>query len=186
MRRTSCSMPCPTTSCCSRGILPTRSWRSKRRTAGRVAISSFRSLNPESYESTEYTANVMSSQGMYDVKYTETALQGAYIVDIEPIEDERGFFARSWCREEFAAHGLRCTFVQSNISFNTRKGTLRGMHYQVTPNEEAKLVRCTRGAIYDVIIDLRSQSRTCTQWVAVELTAANHRMLYIPGGFAHG
>jgi dTDP-4-dehydrorhamnose 3,5-epimerase len=121
-----------------------------------------------------------------DVKFTETALQGAYIVDVEPIEDERGFFARSWCREEFGAHGLHCTFVQSNISFNTKKGTLRGMHYQVKPNEETKLVRCTRGAIYDVIIDLRSQSRTCTQWIAVELTAVNHRMVYVPEGFAHG
>ena len=120
------------------------------------------------------------------VIFTGTALQGAYIVDIELIEDERGFFARSWCREEFGAHGLHCHFVQSNISFNRRKGTLRGMHYQVKPNEEAKLVRCTRGAIYDVIIDLRSQSRTFTQWAAVELTAANYRMLYVPEGFAHG
>jgi dTDP-4-dehydrorhamnose 3,5-epimerase len=123
---------------------------------------------------------------MHDVKFTETTLQGAYILDIEPIEDERGFFARSWCREEFGAQGLHCTFVQSNISFNKTKGTLRGMHYQVKPNEEAKLVQCTRGAIYDVIIDLRSQSRTFKQWVAVELTAANHRMLYVPEGLAHG
>jgi dTDP-4-dehydrorhamnose 3,5-epimerase len=123
---------------------------------------------------------------MHDVKFTETALQGAYIVDIEPIVDERGFFARSWCREEFGAQGLHRTFVQSNISFNKTKGTLRGMHYQVKPNEEAKLVRCTRGAIYDVIIDLRSQSRTFKRWVAVELTAANHRMLYVPEGLVHG
>jgi dTDP-4-dehydrorhamnose 3,5-epimerase len=123
---------------------------------------------------------------MHDVKLTGVALQGAYIVDIEPIEDERGFFARSWCREEFGAHGLRCNVVQSNISFNRRKGTLRGMHYQVEPNEEAKLVRCTRGSVYDVIMDLRARSRTFKQWVAVELTAANHRMLYVPEGLAHG
>ena len=120
------------------------------------------------------------------MKFLPVPLQGAFIVELELLEDERGFFARSWCRDEFRAHGLQRPFVQSNISFNRRKGTLRGMHYQVEPNEEAKLVRCTRGAIYDVIIDLRAQSRTCTQWVAVELTAANHRMLYVPEGLAHG
>ncbi len=118
--------------------------------------------------------------------FTETKLQGAFIIDIKPIEDERGFFARSWCRKEFKAHGLNPRLVQCNISFNKKKGTLRGMHYQVAPHEEAKLVRCTMGAIYDVIIDLRPESPTCKQWVAVELTALNRRMLYVPEGFAHG
>ncbi|OAD21867.1 dtdp-4-dehydrorhamnose 3,5-epimerase [Candidatus Thiomargarita nelsonii] len=118
--------------------------------------------------------------------FTETKLKGAYIIDLEPIADERGFFARSWCQKEFEAHGLNPNLVQCNISFNKTKGTLRGMHYQVAPHEEAKLVRCTKGAIYDVIIDLRPESSTFKQWVAVELTAENYQMLYIPEGFAHG
>jgi dTDP-4-dehydrorhamnose 3,5-epimerase len=120
------------------------------------------------------------------VKFIETRLKGAYIIEPEPIEDERGFFARSWCQQEFEAHGLNPNLVQCNISFNKKKGTLRGMHYQVTPHEEAKLVRCTKGAIYDVIIDLRPDSPTFKQWIAVELTAKNYKMLYIPEGFAHG
>lgn len=118
--------------------------------------------------------------------FTETKLHGAFIIEVERREDERGFFARTFCQEEFAAHGLRPRFVQCNISFNKKKGTLRGMHYQVAPYEEAKLVRCTMGAIYDVIIDLRPDSPTFKQWVAVELTADNHRMLYIPERVAHG
>ena len=118
--------------------------------------------------------------------FTETKLKGAFIIDIEPIEDERGFFARSWCREEFEAHGLNPQLAQCNISFNKKKGTLRGMHYQKPPHEEAKLVRCTLGAIFDVIIDLRPDSSTCNQWLGTELTAKNRRMLYIPEGFAHG
>jgi dTDP-4-dehydrorhamnose 3,5-epimerase len=118
--------------------------------------------------------------------FTETALRGAYISEPERIEDERGFFARTWCEREFEAHGLNSKLVQCNISFNKRKGTLRGMHYQIAPNEEAKLVRCTRGAIYDVIIDLRPGSPTFTKHVPVTLTAENRRMLYIPEGFAHG
>jgi dTDP-4-dehydrorhamnose 3,5-epimerase len=118
--------------------------------------------------------------------FTETKLKGAFIIELELREDERGFFARSWCRQEFEAHGLDIRLSQCNISFNKRKGTLRGMHYQIAPHAEAKLVRCTRGAIYDVIIDLRPESSTFKQWISVELSAENHRMLYIPEGFAHG
>jgi len=118
--------------------------------------------------------------------FKETRLKGAYIIEIDPLTDERGFFARSWCREEFKARGLNSRLVQCNISYNQRKGTLRGMHYQVAPYQEAKLVRCTRGAIYDVIIDLRPDSITFKQWVAVELSAENRKMIYIPEGFAHG
>jgi dTDP-4-dehydrorhamnose 3,5-epimerase len=120
------------------------------------------------------------------VLFTETKLQGAFIIDIEPREDERGFFARSWCEEEFKRHGLNPRLVQCNISFNKKRGTLRGMHYQVEPFPEAKVVRCTMGAMYDVIIDLRKDSPTFKQWLAVELTAENRRALYIPEGFAHG
>jgi dTDP-4-dehydrorhamnose 3,5-epimerase len=120
------------------------------------------------------------------VIFTETKLKGAFIVELEKLEDERGFFARTWCRREFEAHGLNPRLVQCNISFNKKKGALRGMHYQVAPYEEAKLVRCTRGAIYDVALDLRPQSPTFKQWVAVELTAENRKMLYIPEGMAHG
>lgn len=120
------------------------------------------------------------------MKFTETKLKGAYIIEPELITDERGFFARSWCQKEFTERGLNPNLVQCNISFNLKKGTLRGMHYQAKPHEEAKLVRCTRGAIYDVIIDIRPDSPTFKQWVAVELTAENHKMLYIPEGMAHG
>jgi len=118
--------------------------------------------------------------------FTETKLAGAYIIDIEPIKDERGFFARTWCQKEFQEIGLNFDLVQCNISYNKRKGTVRGMHYQASPFDEAKLVRCVRGSIYDVIIDLRSNSTSRMQWTAVELTADNKRMLYIPEGFAHG
>ena len=118
--------------------------------------------------------------------FHETKLKGVYIIEPEWLEDERGFFARTFCQEEFAAHGLNPRVVQCNISFNKKKGTLRGMHYQIAPHEEVKLVRCTRGAIYDVIIDLRPDLPTFKRWVAVELTADNRRMLYIPEGFAHG
>src|SRR5436190_16219807 len=118
--------------------------------------------------------------------FTETNLKGAFIIDPERIEDERGFFARTWCQTEFEAHGLDTRLVQCNISFNEKKGTLRGMHYQANPYEETKLVRCAMGSLYDVIIDLRPASPTFKQWIAVELTADNRRMLYIPGGFAHG
>lgn len=113
-------------------------------------------------------------------------LEGAYRIDLEPREDERGFFARAWCQQEFAAHGLETRIVQSNLSYNRHKGTLRGMHYQTPPYEEVKLVRCIRGSIFDVIIDLRPGSPTFKQWVGVELTATNRQMLYVPKGFAHG
>lgn len=118
--------------------------------------------------------------------FTETPLKGAFIIEPERLEDERGFFARTWCQREFEAHGLNSRLVQCNISFNKKKGTLRGMHYQIAPYEEAKLVRCTQGAIYDVIIDLRPGSSTFKQYTAAVLTAQNHKMLYVPEGFAHG
>ncbi|MCL6482384.1 MAG: dTDP-4-dehydrorhamnose 3,5-epimerase [Firmicutes bacterium] len=113
-------------------------------------------------------------------------LEGAYRIDLEPREDERGFFARAWCQREFAEHGLETHIVQSNLSYNRYRGTLRGMHYQAPPHEEVKLVRCIRGSIFDVIIDLRPDSPTYLQWVGVELTATNRQMLYVPRGFAHG
>jgi dTDP-4-dehydrorhamnose 3,5-epimerase len=118
--------------------------------------------------------------------FTETALKGAYVIDLKTIEDERGFFARSFCRNEFAAYGLKTEVAQCNVSFNKNKGTLRGMHFQLQPKAEAKLVRCTRGEIFDVIIDLRPDSPTYCQWVSVELNADNHQSIYIPEGFAHG
>lgn len=118
--------------------------------------------------------------------FQETNLKGVYIIEPERIQDERGFFARTWCKQEFQKCGINPKLVQCNISFNRKKGTLRGMHYQAAPCEEAKLVRCTTGAICDVIIDLRPDSETFKQWVAVELTAENRMMLYIPEGFAHG
>jgi len=120
------------------------------------------------------------------VIFTETELPGAYVVDLDPREDDRGFFARAWCRNEFSDHGLSGEIVQCNLSYNAGKGTLRGMHYQVAPHAEVKVVRCTRGSIYDVIIDLRPDSPTYKRWLGVELTAANRRMLYVPEGFAHG
>lgn len=118
--------------------------------------------------------------------FTETKLRGAFIIDPEPRADHRGFFARSFCAREFAEHGLNERVVNTNISSNIAKGTLRGMHFQRPPYAEAKLVRCTRGAIYDVIVDLRADSPTFKQWVGVELTADNYRQLYVPEGFAHG
>jgi dTDP-4-dehydrorhamnose 3,5-epimerase len=120
------------------------------------------------------------------MRFTETKLKGAFIIELERLEDERGFFARSWCEREAAAYGLYPKWVQCNISFNKQKATLRGMHYQSAPFAEAKLIRCTMGAIYDVLIDLRPDSSTFKQWVAIELSAENRRMLYIPEGFAHG
>jgi dTDP-4-dehydrorhamnose 3,5-epimerase len=118
--------------------------------------------------------------------FTETRLKGAFIIEPEPVEDERGFFARTFDEKEFQAHGLNSRSVQCSISFNKRKGTLRGLHLQVAPYEETRLVRCTKGAIHDVIIDLRRDSPTFKEWIAVELTAENRRMLYIPERFAHG
>ena len=118
--------------------------------------------------------------------FTETEIPGAYTIDIDPREDERGFFARAWCAEEFAQYDLVTRVAQSNVSYNARRGTLRGMHYQVPPHAEVKIVRCTRGAIYDVIVDLRPESSTHRRWIGVELSADNRRMLYVPEGFAHG
>jgi dTDP-4-dehydrorhamnose 3,5-epimerase len=120
------------------------------------------------------------------VIFTETALAGAWIVEAERLEDERGFFARSWCRREFEVRGLRPDVAQCNVSFNKRRGTLRGMHYQGIPFQEAKLIRCTRGAIHDVIIDLRRDSPSFKRHVAVVLDAESRRALYVPEGFAHG
>jgi dTDP-4-dehydrorhamnose 3,5-epimerase len=118
--------------------------------------------------------------------FKETELHGAYIIDIEPIEDSRGFFARAWATDEFAEQGLNSSLVHVNLAYNHRSGTLRGMHYQVAPYEEAKFIRCTRGAIYDIIIDLRRDSPTYKKWTGVELTAENRRAFYVPEGFAHG
>jgi dTDP-4-dehydrorhamnose 3,5-epimerase len=120
------------------------------------------------------------------VIFIETKLPGAFLIEPEPVTDQRGSFARVYCREEFETRGLNSNVVQCSFSLNLKKGTLRGMHYQTKPFEEVKLVRCTRGSIYDVILDLRLESPTFKQWVAAELSAANHRMLYIPEGFAHG
>lgn len=118
--------------------------------------------------------------------FTETKLHGAFIIDPEKRGDERGFFARTWCAKEFAAHGIPATMVQGNLSTNVRRGTLRGMHFQAAPHQEDKLVRCTKGAIYDVIVDLRPQSPTYRQWIGAELSAENYRMLFVPKDFAHG
>jgi dTDP-4-dehydrorhamnose 3,5-epimerase len=118
--------------------------------------------------------------------FTPTRLEGAFVVEPEKLEDERGFFARTWCTREFEAHGLNSRMVQCSISSNKMKGTLRGIHYQTAPYQEAKLVRCTAGGIYDVIIDLRPKSPTYEKYAAAVLTADNHKMLYVPEGFAHG
>jgi dTDP-4-dehydrorhamnose 3,5-epimerase len=118
--------------------------------------------------------------------FAATALQGAYLVDLERVEDERGFFARWYCEDEFAARGIGERMRQCSLSHNLRAGTLRGMHYQAEPHGEAKLVRCTSGAIFDAIIDIRPGSPTRLGWFALELTAANRRSLYVPTGFAHG
>ncbi len=117
---------------------------------------------------------------------TETKLSGVYVIEIEPQKDERGFFARSWDTREFERLGLNPKIVQCSVSFNAKRGTLRGMHYQVSPYAEEKLVRCTMGAIYDVVLDLRPDSDTYKQWIAEELSAENHRALYIPEFCAHG
>lgn len=118
--------------------------------------------------------------------FIETPLPGAYVVDIAPSRDERGFFARTWCREEFGARGLDAAIEQCSVSFNPARATLRGLHYQAAPHMETKVVRCTRGALYDVIVDLRRESPSFCQWFGIELTAENRRMLYVPKGLAHG
>jgi dTDP-4-dehydrorhamnose 3,5-epimerase len=120
------------------------------------------------------------------MKFTPTTLPGACLVDPVPLEDERGFFARTFCLEEFAAHAIPMSLSQASVSYNERRGTLRGLHYQSAPHEEHKLVRCTAGAIFDVIVDLRPGSAQYRQWFGVELSAANRRALYVPPGMAHG
>ena len=118
--------------------------------------------------------------------FTETKLKGAFLIDIKRLEDERGFFGRSWCKREFEEHGLNPNVAQENVSFNKTKGTLRGMHFQVPPFAEAKTIRCTSGALYDVIVDIRPESPTYKQWIGVELSSDSFRMIYVPEGFAHG
>ena len=120
------------------------------------------------------------------MEFLKTKLPGVFEILIEKKPDERGFFARTWCQQEFVSQGLAGKLVQCSLSFNKRKGTLRGIHYQVTPHEETKLVRCTRGAIYDVVLDLRPKSPTFKDWVAVELTEEKRNMMYVPHGCAHG
>jgi dTDP-4-dehydrorhamnose 3,5-epimerase len=116
----------------------------------------------------------------------ETEIDGVRVVEPERHEDERGFFARTWDSDEFVAHGLSGRVVQASVSYNERKGTLRGLHYQVAPHQEAKLVRCTSGAIFDVAVDVRPGSATLGRWVGIELSAENHLALYVPEGCAHG
>jgi dTDP-4-dehydrorhamnose 3,5-epimerase len=118
--------------------------------------------------------------------FNELALAGAYTIEMNRLEDERGFFARSFCAQEFAAHGLPASMPQCSISFNSRRATLRGMHFQADPHAEDKLVRCTAGAIFDVIVDLRADSPTRRHWFGTELTAENRRSMFVPKGFAHG
>lgn len=120
------------------------------------------------------------------MKFIETKLRGVFTIELEPIEDERGFFARSFCQREFKKHVGLFHVAQCNMSYNKKAGTIRGMHYQIAPYEEAKLVQCTAGAIYDVIIDLRVDSLTFQQWFSQMLTVENHKMVFVPKGFAHG
>ena len=118
--------------------------------------------------------------------FSKTKLSDACIIEIEKIEDERGFFARTWDKEKFLENGIDFEFLQSSISLSKKKGTIRGMHYQTKPFEESKIIRCTRGSIFDVIIDLRSDSKTFKEWFGIELSENNYRCMYIPKGFAHG
>jgi dTDP-4-dehydrorhamnose 3,5-epimerase len=120
------------------------------------------------------------------MRFLPTELPGVLVIEVEPRADERGLFARTYCREEFRAHGLCTDWVQCNVSVNARVGTLRGLHWQAAPHEEVKLVRCTSGAAFDVVVDLRPGSPTFRKWVGVELTAETRRAVYIPGGCAHG
>lgn len=120
------------------------------------------------------------------MRFEPAALEGAWVVHLEPVSDERGWFARTFCLEEFAGHGIEMRVAQANASFNARPGTLRGMHYQAEPHAERKLIRCTRGAVYDVLVDLRPVSPTFCRWFATELAADNARMVFVPAGVAHG
>ena len=118
--------------------------------------------------------------------FQELSIAGVFLISLEKHEDERGFFARSFCKEEFAANGLWTDFVQCNLSYNKKKGTLRGMHYQKPPHEETKVVTCIQGAVYDVVLDIRKDSANYGTWLAIELSAGNRDMLYLPAGVAHG
>ncbi len=118
--------------------------------------------------------------------FTETRLKGAFVVEVKKIEDDRGFFGRAWCQNEFTEHGIDATIRQINTSYTINKGTIRGMHYQIEPYKEAKFIRCTKGSIYDVIIDLRPGSPTFMEWIGHELSEDNYRMVFVPGNFAHG
>ncbi|RPD94361.1 dTDP-4-dehydrorhamnose 3,5-epimerase [Aureibaculum marinum] len=118
--------------------------------------------------------------------FKETKLKGVYLIELEKINDKRGFFSRLWCKRELEELNLNANVVQSNISYNKKKGTLRGLHFQKAPYEETKYVRCTQGAIYDVVVDLRPDSPTYKQWLGIELSEKNETMLYVPEGFAHG
>jgi dTDP-4-dehydrorhamnose 3,5-epimerase len=120
------------------------------------------------------------------MKFSRTTLEGLWLIDLELREDERGFFARTYCAQEFAAHGLNTRWPQCNLSKTNQRGMLRGMHFQADPRPEIKLIRCSAGAIFDVLVDVRPSSPTFGRWESFELTAANHRQLYVPGGFAHG
>ena len=120
------------------------------------------------------------------MKFTETRIPGVFVIELERHEDDRGWFARAWCREEFAAHGLPTDLAQTNLSHNTQRGTVRGMHFQITPHAEAKLIRCIAGAVHDVVLDLRSESATFKQSFATELSADNGRAVFLPKGIAHG
>jgi dTDP-4-dehydrorhamnose 3,5-epimerase len=120
------------------------------------------------------------------MKFTQTSLDGVILIDIEPLQDERGMFARIWCQEEFKRAQLSTELSQFSISYNKLRGTLRGMHFQLSPHDEIKVVRCTQGSVYDVVIDLRTSSDTYMKWLGIELNAQNHRMLYITKGVAHG
>jgi dTDP-4-dehydrorhamnose 3,5-epimerase len=118
--------------------------------------------------------------------FNETRLNGSFIIRVQKLTDDRGFFCRAWCKEEFTETGLKVNFVQHNIGFSNKKRTLRGLHYQLAPHQEVKLVRCTRGAVYNVIVDLRPNSPTYKEWLGIELSADNHTMIYVPEGFANG
>lgn len=120
------------------------------------------------------------------MEFTETEINGLYVVELKKIGDDRGFFARAWCENEFSAQGLASRMVQGNTSYSKHRGTLRGLHYQVAPHEEAKLMRCTKGSIFDVAVDLRPDSQTYKKWYGIELSEQNKKMLFVPEGFAHG
>jgi len=120
------------------------------------------------------------------MNFRKLAIRGAYLIEPEPLVDHRGFFTRIWCRDEFACQGITRPFDQSSMSHNTKRGTIRGLHFQSAPHEEAKLVSCPAGAIFDVVVDLRPNSPTFASWVGVEISAANHKMIYVPEGCAHG